>query len=98
MRYRKSLVAALALTLVVTGCGGGDQEDGFSPAIRDAYMQGCTTDQNEAFCSCTVDELEKRFTQAEFVRYAIEASETPPDPEVFVEVAMACLRHADTGG
>lgn len=95
MHHTKSLVAALALTLLVAACGDDSPGEGFSPAIRASYMEGCMTDQNEAFCECTVDELEKRFTQDEFIRFAVQATETPPDPEVFVEVALACLRYAD---
>lgn len=98
MKARFVAAVVMALALVAGACGDDDGGDGFSPEIRNQYLQGCMTSQNQAFCDCTLDELEKRFTQEEFVRFAIEANETPPDPQIFTEVALACIAEANPGG
>lgn len=99
MKVRTLLVAVVSVAMLVTACGDDDGGDaGFSTEVRNQYLQGCMTGQNQAFCECTLDELEKRFTQDEFVRFAIEASETPPDPQIFTEVALACIAEANPGG
>jgi hypothetical protein len=96
MRLRIALVALLAVATIAAACGDDDDTGGYSDAIRDSYMQGCTGSQNEAFCECTLNELEKRYTQEEFIRFAIEASETPPDD--LVDISLACIGEADLGG
>ncbi len=74
---------------------GAPTGEPYSPEIRDAYLEGCGGSQNAAFCECTLTELEKRFTQEEFIAFAIEASEEPP--EEFVEITLACLSEVDVG-
>jgi len=68
----------------------------FSADIVAGYMEGCTSEQSEAFCQCTLDEIQQRFSEAEFIAFAIEARDDPP-PE-FIEIAFACLGEADLGG
>lgn len=99
MRLRTTLIAVLSVAMLATACGddsGGGSGDGYSEQIRSSYLQGCGTEQNQAFCQCTLDELEKRFSEEEFIAFAIEASEEPP--EEFIEIAFACLSEADLGG
>ena len=84
--------------LLAVACGDddGDGTGGFSSQIRDSYLDGCQGEQNAAFCECTFDEIEKRFSEEEFIRFAIEDTEEPP--EEFIEIAFACLSEADLGG
>lgn len=96
MRLRTMMVALLAV-FTLAACGDDDGTgDRYSDEIRNAYLEGCTGSQNQAFCECTLTELEKRFTQEEFIAFAIEASEEPP--EEFVEITLACLSEVDLGG
>ena len=95
MKMRRLVVALLSLAMLATACGDDDSGGGFSNATRNAYLQGCEVEGNEAFCECTIDEFEERFTEDEFIAFAIEASEEPP--EEFVEVVLACLSEADFG-
>jgi hypothetical protein len=94
MRFKAAIVALLATATFVAACGdgGGGQ---YSEEIRQSYLDGCGTEQNRAFCLCTLDEIEKRFSEEEFIRFAIEATEEPP--EEFIEIAFACIGEADLG-
>ncbi len=98
MKFRTASAMILAFALVAVACGDDDGagSSGFSAEIRTSYLEGCEGEQNEAFCECTIDEIEKRFSEDEFIRFAIEATEEPP--EEFIEIAFACLSEADLGG
>lgn len=103
MKIRKIIAIVFALALVVGACGdddggnGGDGGGQYSQQIRDSYLQGCeSSSPGGNFCECSLEEIEKRFTEEEFIRFAIEATEEPP--EEFLEVAFACLGELDLGG
>ena len=96
MKIRRAVAIVFAFALIAVACGDDDNGGGFSSEIRDGYLEGCGTEQNAEFCECTINEIEKRFSEAEFIRFAIEATEEPP--EEFIEVAFACLGEADLGG
>lgn len=96
MIIRKALAILFAFALVAVACGDDDGGDGFSAEIRSSYLAGCEGEQNAAFCECTIDEIEDRFSEEEFIRFAIEATEEPP--EEFIAIAFACLSEADLGG
>ncbi len=96
MRIRRVVAIVFAFALIAVACGDDDGGDGFGSEIRDSYLEGCETEQNAEFCECTLNEIEKRFSEVEFIRFAIEATEEPP--EEFIEVAFACLGEADLGG
>ena len=81
----RSLTVLLALALAAGACGG---DDGFSNEVKETYMNDCTAGLNQEFCQCTLDELEKTFTESELVDLMAE-SETPP-PE-FDAVVAACI-------
>lgn len=96
MKTRKLIAILFSFALIAVACGDDDGGGGFSPEIRDAYLEGCETEQNSDFCECTMDEIEERFSEEDFIRFAIEATEEPP--EEFLEIAFACLGEADLGG
>lgn len=96
LKIRKIIAVVFAFALVAGACGDDDGGDGFSSEVRQGYLAGCETEQPTAFCECTIDEIESRFTEEEFIRLAIEAAEDPP--EEFTEIAFACLSKADLGG
>jgi len=97
MKIRKAVAIVFAFALIAVACGDDDEGGGgFSSEIRDSYLEGCETAQNAEFCECTFDEIEKKFSEADFIRFAIEATEEPP--EEFIEIAFACLGEADLGG
>lgn len=75
-----------------SGSGSGAQ---YSTFIRDSYLEGCGTEQNGAFCECTLTELERIFSEAEFIRFAIESTEEMPDEAL--EVAFACIDEMEFG-
>lgn len=93
---RRVWAMAVIAVVALAACGDDDAGQQYSPEIRNAYLEGCTGSQNEAFCECTLTELEKRFTQEEFIAFAIEASEEPPDE--FVDITLACLSEVDVDG
>lgn len=93
------VVAIVVLVVSMLGACGDDDTSpgsGFSATTRSRYMEGCTGAQTEEFCACTLDELEERFTEEEFMRFAIEATEEPP--QELIEVSIACIAEADLGG
>lgn len=94
MKMRKVIAVVFAFALIATACG--DDDGRFSSEIRDSYLEGCQTSQNAAFCECTIDKIEKSFSEEEFIRFAIEATEEAPDE--LIEIAFACLGEADLGG
>lgn len=98
MTIRKVIALVFAFALVAAACGDDDggSSGQFSSAIRDSYLEGCQGEQNEAFCECTITEIEKQFSEEEFIRFAIEATEEPP--QEFIDIAFACLGEADLGG
>ncbi len=96
MKIRKAIAIVFAFALIAVACGDDDGGDGFSSEIRDSYLEGCETEQNAAFCECTFDEIAKTFSEEEFIRFAIEATEEAP--EEFLEIVFACLGEADLGG
>jgi hypothetical protein len=96
----RALVTLLALALVAGACGDDDGGgSGFSSETRDAYMQGCVEDGNEAFCDCTLDELEKVFTEDEFEDFALNAAASGLEepPEEFMTAITNCLDELDLG-
>ena len=96
MRLR-TFVVTLVVVLALGACGDDDGTGGrYSDDLRSLYMERCTPSQGEAFCQCTLTEYEKRFTQDEFIAFAVEASEEPP-AEV-VDITLACLSEIDFGG
>ena len=96
MKIRKAVAIVFAFALIAVACGDDDGGNGFSSEIRSSYLDGCQSEQNAAFCECTIDEIEKKFSEEDFIRFAIEATEEPP--EEFIEIAFACLGEADLGG
>jgi hypothetical protein len=61
----------------------------FSTALREGYLAGCEAESpGGGFCACTLDEMERRLTEDEFIAFAIDSLEEPP-PE-FLEIAFAC--------
>lgn len=97
MKIRKIVALVFAFTLVFAACGDDDGGGGFDSEIRNSYLAGCESESPGGnFCQCTLDEIEKRFSQEEFIRFAIEATEEPP--EEFLEVAFACLGELDLNG
>jgi len=96
MKIRKAVAIVFAFALIAVACGDDDGGNGFSSEIRSSYLEGCQSEQNAAFCECTIDEIEKKFSEEDFIRFAIEATEEPP--EEFIEIAFACLGEADLGG
>ncbi len=75
-----------------SGSGSGAQ---YSTFIRDSYLEGCGTEQNRAFCECTLTELELIFSETEFIRFAIESTEEMPDEAL--EIAFACIDEMEFG-
>ena len=96
MSLRTACVALITVALISAACGDDNTNNGYSADIRNAYMEGCTGSQSEAFCACTLNELEDRYTQEEFFRFAIEASDEPPQD--LIEISLDCIGEADIGG
>ena len=98
MRIRKVIAIVFAFALIAAACGDDDGGGGrFSSEIRDSYLAGCEAESPGGnFCECTMQEIEKRFSEEEFIAFAIEATEDAP--EEFIEIAFACLDELDLGG
>ena len=94
------LTLLLAISLVAAACGGDDSGDGFSSSTRDAYLSGCVEDGNEEFCDCTLEELEKVFTESEFEDFALNAAASGLEepPAEFMNAILACADKIDLGG
>jgi hypothetical protein len=100
----RALFAALMLVLVA--CGGGDgDENGQTNAgepwpqeMIDLYMEGCLQGApgERAYCSCTIEEIQKRFTVEEFAVFglSVQSSETEVPAETqerVMEAVNMCL-------
>lgn len=97
MTTRKFIALVFAFALVLVACGDDGGDGGFSSEVRDSYLAGCEAESpGGEFCECTFNEIEERFTEEEFIRFAIESTEEPP--EEFLEVAFACLGELDLEG
>lgn len=99
MRLRTIAAALMAIALFVSGCGdddAGSPGDGYSSEVRSSYLEGCMTEQNQAFCECTLNEIEARWSESEFIAFAIDS--TQDTPQEFIDIAFACLSEADLGG
>lgn len=100
MKIRTIIAIVFAFALITVACGdddGGTPGGQYSSDIRDSYLAGCEAESPGGnFCECTIQEIEKRFTQEEFIKFAIEATEEPP--EEFLEIAFACLGELDLNG
>ena len=98
MRIRKVIAIVFAFAIIAVACGDDDGGGGrFSSEIRDSYLAGCEAESPGGnFCECTMQEIEKRFSEEEFIAFAIEATEDAP--EEFIEIAFACLDELDLGG
>ena len=85
------LAVVLALGLVFAACGGGD--DGFSDEIRTEFMGGCAPEAGDAFCECTLDELEKTYTEEEFISVGLTAFTSGSDdvPEEMMTAVLSCI-------
>ncbi len=94
---KRAVAIAVLLVGALGACGDDDAVSGggFSATTRSRYMEGCTASQTEEFCACTLNELEERFTEEEFIRFAIEATEEPP--QELIEVSITCISEADLG-
>ena len=107
---RRMAMILIAMTMLVAACSddapatatvgfgsdsGSDSGDPYSTFIRDSYLEGCGTEQNLAFCECTLTELEQIFSEDEFIRFAIESTEEMPSEAI--EVAIACIGDLDLG-
>ena len=89
---RKLTAVVFAFALIAVACGGDGDGDGgrYSSEIRDAYLEGCESEApTGTFCECTISEIEKKFSEEEFIRFAIDNTEEAP--EEFIEIAFACL-------
>lgn len=97
----RTFAVLLAVALVAGACGDDDDgsDSGFSSATRDAYMTGCVEEGNEAFCECTLDELEKVFSEEEFLAFTLDAagSDLQEPPEEFMTAITACLDQLELG-
>ncbi|MBI5157041.1 MAG: hypothetical protein HZA58_03395 [Acidimicrobiia bacterium] len=91
----RGVAIAVLMVAALGACGDDDTPTGggFSATTRSRYMEGCTSSQTEEFCACTLNELEERFTEEEFMRFAIEATEEPPQD--LIEVSIVCISEAD---
>lgn len=80
--------ASSGATSSIPGTSRQVSDDGYPEPVVDAYMDGCTEDGDAEFCSCTIDELQKRITLDEFVALG-EGDAT--SSEVVLEVTEFCL-------
>ena len=97
MTIRRIAALVFAFALVFVACGDDGGGGGFSSEIRDSYLAGCESESPGGnFCQCTLDEIEKNFTEDEFIRYAIEQTEEAP--EELLEIAFACIGELDLDG
>ncbi len=95
IEIRKAIAVVSAFALLAAACGD-DDGDGFSAEIRDSYLETCETSFDTASCECAIKGIERAFSEEEFIRFAIEATEEPPAE--FIEIPLACIGEADFGG
>jgi len=97
MKLRKIIAIVFAFALIAVACGDDGGDGTFSSGIRDSYLAGCEAEgPGGNFCECTMQEIEKNFSEEEFIKFAIEATEEPP--EEFLEIAFACIGELDLDG
>jgi len=86
-----------ATTPAVDVNGGGEDTDGAWPAaIRDPFIQECSSDpaMNVAMCECIVDEFENNMSLAEFTQMSLDmAAGDESALGSVMEATLACIAH-----
>ena len=80
----------LALSLVLTACGGG-----FSDEARNEFMAGCEPGAGTEFCECTLDELEKTISEEDWGK--AHALDGKPYPKDIAEIMISKRRNGPLG-
>jgi hypothetical protein len=63
----------------------------YPPEIVKAFLEGCNEDGTSfALCNCVINELQKRYTFAQFVQIAEKSSQGNEIPPEILEVAQIC--------
>jgi hypothetical protein len=96
--FRTAIVGAL---IVLGGCGSsagtnsGDSNSnsGFTSAIRDNFIDGCSTEGNYTSCACMFDYISDNMSYEEFVAIEneIENGASVTDYPVLVDAASSCV-------
>lgn len=75
---------AVIISLVVTACGGG----GYSDDLRSGFMNGCEPSVGTEFCECALAEIEKAFTEEEFIEMDRPFPTSPGESAAALDAAI----------
>lgn len=86
----KLLGTILVLGMLLVACGGSD---GYSDELRAEFMGGCEPSAGAEFCGCALDEIEKNFSEEEFIQIGLESftSGTEEPPAEMMAAIIPCL-------
>ncbi|MCJ7725707.1 MAG: hypothetical protein MUP76_04890 [Acidimicrobiia bacterium] len=89
-KMTKLMGTILVLGLLLTACGGSD---GYTDEIRAEFMAGCEPSAGAEFCGCALDEIEKNFSEDEFIQIGLDSftSGTEEPPEELMAAMAPCL-------
>jgi hypothetical protein len=97
------LIVWLTAVVFVSGCGGGDDDEGSGGYPADAvsnFMASCepsavessqgalTAEEARTMCRCVIDDLQQTLPLDEFLEYDERAREDPSDPPTEVTDAL----------
>ncbi|MFH2073393.1 MAG: hypothetical protein ABIJ75_11135 [Actinomycetota bacterium] len=79
----------LVIGLLAAGCGG---DDGYSEQLRTDFLGGCEPAAGTEFCECALAEIEKTFTEEEFLEMGVTFPDAEGDSPAALDSAIApCL-------
>jgi hypothetical protein len=84
------VAGSLAATLAACG-GGDDQDDGYGPAGRDAFVEACSAGASAEACGCFYDRLADEVPYERFERVDQQIRDDPEAiPDDIAALAVAC--------
>jgi hypothetical protein len=87
------LTSFVAIVVLVLGLLFYRQpNDQISQEYRDSYMNGCNdTGTNYNYCICTLNYLDKNFTNDEILKMSIEITDTSAMSKGMIDAVTACI-------
>ena len=85
----RTLCLIIVIGLLATACGG---DGGYSEGLRDDFMSGCEPAAGIEFCECALTEIEKSFTEEEFVEIGLSFPDAGGQSPAVLDATIApCL-------
>jgi hypothetical protein len=91
-RAGRAGIVSLAVSTVLAGCGGGDDEaERYDADLRERFVEDCTSaGEDEPVCGCFYDALEANVPIEDFRTFDEQIQDGESVPDEIVDLAVAC--------